>query len=354
MKPTLKTVADAVGVSRSSVSNAYSRPDQLSAELRDKIFEAARQLGYTGPHPVARTLRRGRVGAIGVLFTDKLSAAFTDPYAVEFLRGLAQTAEQHATSLVLIPLPARDRMAGLDALKDAVVDGFCVFCVPDWHVLMGEAQRRGLPVVTEFPPDDDPTVMTVGIDDRRAAAEAGEHIARLGHRRIAFIGVELSAADRTGPVTLDRPEQAWFHLSRQRLQGIRDGVAPLGIDWSDLMLINARANTREEGALAAAHALDRADRCTAIVAYSDVLALGALDALAARGLRAGRDVSIVGFDDIPEAATAGLTTVRQPAAEKGASSAALLLNPPQDPAEGRILLRTQLVVRASSGPAERK
>jgi DNA-binding LacI/PurR family transcriptional regulator len=196
VKPTLKTVADAVGVSRSSVSNAYSRPDQLSAELRDKIFEAARQLGYTGPHPVARTLRRGRVGAIGVLFTDKLSAAFTDPYAVEFLRGLAQTAEQHATSLVLIPLPARDRMAGLDALKDAVVDGFCVFCVPDWHVLMGEAQRRGLPVVTEFPPDDDPTVMTVGIDDRRAAAEAGD-----AHRaaRPPADRIHRRRADRRGP-----------------------------------------------------------------------------------------------------------------------------------------------------------
>ncbi|HEY6596391.1 MAG TPA: LacI family DNA-binding transcriptional regulator, partial [Asanoa sp.] len=65
MRPTLRTVADAVGVSRSTVSNAYSRPDQLSPDLREKIFEAARRLGYAGPDPAARSLRRGRVGAIG-------------------------------------------------------------------------------------------------------------------------------------------------------------------------------------------------------------------------------------------------------------------------------------------------
>lgn len=353
MKPTLQTVADAVGVSRSTVSNAYSRPDQLSAELRERIFEAARKLGYAGPNPVARTLRRGRVGAIGVLFTDMMAQAFTDPYAVEFLRGLAQAAEQHGTNLVLIPLSHRDPDGSSAALRDAVVDGFCVHCVPDWPTLLAEARRRGLPVVAEFPPEDDPDVMTVGIDDREAAGMAAEHLLRLGHRRIAFIGFKLARRHPTGVVSLGDPAEAYFHLSRERLQGFHDACAQSGDGQPEIVLINAVANTRSEGAAAAAYALDRADRCTAIATYSDVLGLGVLDALAARGLRPGRDISVVGFDDIPEAAAAGLTTIRQPAAEKGAMSAELLLDPPKDPAGRRVLLPVQLIVRSSTGPVER-
>src|SRR5690606_24680418 len=95
VRPTLQTVADAVGVSRSTVSNAYSNPDQLSAELREKIFEVARKIGYPGPNPAARSLRRGRAGAIGVLFTDSLPYAFTDPYAVQYLRGVSEAAERY-------------------------------------------------------------------------------------------------------------------------------------------------------------------------------------------------------------------------------------------------------------------
>ena len=97
----------------------------------------------------------------------------------------------------------------------------------------------------------------------------------------------------------------------------------------------------------------RADRCTAVITYSDVLALGVLDALAVRGLRPGHDVSVAGFDDIPEAATAGLTTMRQPAVEKGALVGELLLDPPDDPAARRVLLPTELVVRSSTGPVQR-
>ncbi|MEV1146151.1 LacI family DNA-binding transcriptional regulator, partial [Micromonospora sp. NPDC049799] len=106
MKPTLQAVADAVGVSRSTVSNAYCRPDQLSAALRERILETARQIGYPGPNPTARSLRRGVVGAVGVLFTSQLSYAFTDPFAVRFLAGVASAAERHGTGLLLVPLPA--------------------------------------------------------------------------------------------------------------------------------------------------------------------------------------------------------------------------------------------------------
>src|SRR3954454_12113407 len=101
---TLKTVAQAVGVSPSTVSNAYNKPDQLSAALRERILITARELGYAGPDAAARALRSGRAGSVGVLFTDKLSYAFSDPYAVGFLAGLSEIAEQFSTSLLLMPL----------------------------------------------------------------------------------------------------------------------------------------------------------------------------------------------------------------------------------------------------------
>src|SRR5206468_2989230 len=88
---TLQTIAERAGVSRSTVSNAYGRPDQLAPALRERILQIATDLGYPGPHPVARTLRRGRVGAVGLLFTEALTYAFRDPAAVLFLQGVAET-----------------------------------------------------------------------------------------------------------------------------------------------------------------------------------------------------------------------------------------------------------------------
>src|SRR5690348_14633442 len=101
---TLRTVAEEAGVSVSTVSNAYNRPDQLSSEVRERVLETAKRLGYPGPNPAARSLRSQRAGAIGLLFTEQLSYAFSDPYSVGMLAGLAEVAEQYRTGLLLIPL----------------------------------------------------------------------------------------------------------------------------------------------------------------------------------------------------------------------------------------------------------
>jgi DNA-binding LacI/PurR family transcriptional regulator len=346
-------VAEAVGVSRSTVSNAYSNPDQLSADLRERIFEVARQIGYPGPNPAARTLRRGRAGAIGVLFTDSLPYAFTDPYAVQFLRGIAEAAEQYDSGLLLVPL-AGDEKAGIHAVQNAAVDGFCVYCVPGWHWAMAAIRSRGLPILTsQRTADDRPDALFVGLEEREAARSAAAHVVALGHRRVAVMSDYVVPERVDGLVTLAAPEQVRYYTAGERLRGFQDAFADVGVDWAEITVLSAVANSREHGARAAACALDRADRPSAILAASDLLALGVLDALAVRGLRPGRDVSVTGFDDIPEAAAAGLTTIRQDPIERGRRSGALLLDPPDDPAERRVVLPTELVVRASTGPAPR-
>jgi DNA-binding LacI/PurR family transcriptional regulator len=347
----LQTVADAVGVSRSTVSNAYSRPDQLSPDLRQRILDTARRVGYAGPDPTARSLRRGRAGAIGVLFTASLPYAFTDPYAVQFLRGLAESVRGQDTGLLLVPQGVDD--AGT-AVSNAAVDGFCVFCMPDWHPSWDAIEARGLPVVSaQRRPTDGTDALFVGIDDADATRAAGRHLTQLGHRRVAIIGDHL-AAGPTRPVTTATPDEVAYYGSRERLRGYYEAFREAGVDWADITTISTDVNSKESGATAAAYLFDQADRPTAVVAFSDILALGVLDALTARGLRPGHDVSVIGFDDIPEAAQASLTTVRQPAVQRGRLSGHLLLDPPKDPTGRQIVLPTDLIVRDSTRPAVTK
>ena len=118
-KVTLQSIADRVGVSRMTVSNAFSRPDQLSSELRERILAAADKLGYVGPDPAARALARGRTGSIGLLLTDSLSEAFEDLVATEFLSSVADALTHEGLAVTLLtsgaaagaPVPATCRPA---------------------------------------------------------------------------------------------------------------------------------------------------------------------------------------------------------------------------------------------------
>ncbi|WP_314173704.1 LacI family DNA-binding transcriptional regulator [Streptomyces winkii] len=350
-RATLQTVADEVGVSRTTVSNAYSRPDQLNKALRERIFDAARRLGYPGPDASARSLRRGRAGAIGLVFTETLSYAFADPYSVGFLRGVAEVAEASDTGLLLIPLPP-----GADdpetAVRNAVVDGFCLYCVPVLHPVKELIRARGLPLVTTDE-SDDPAIPYVGIDERASARLAAEHIARLGHRRVAVMVDYVVAPGTSGPASIEEQLASGCGDLLGRLGGYRDVLEKAGVDWGSVSVVAAGRNSRSAAASAAAHFLDVAERPTAVLAIGDVLALGVLDACEQRGLVAGRDISVVGFDDVPEAARARLTTVRQPMGEKGRIAGRLLLEPPEDEKPPRIKLPTELVVRATTGPVPR-
>jgi DNA-binding LacI/PurR family transcriptional regulator len=350
-RATLQTVADALGVSRSTVSNAYGRPDELSAELRARILETAERLGYPGPNPSARSLRRGRVGAIGVLFTARLSTAFRDPYAVSWLGGLAELVEARETSLLLIPVPYEDDDRALDPVRNAAVDGFCVYYLPDTHRALDVLRARRLPVVGGLDPDALwPGAWYIGADERAAARAGAAHVVALGHRRVTLIADWVTERGDTRPIRADGPDGAPYYVTRERLRGFADAFAAAGVPYRDLTVVHAATNNRTSGAAAAAYALDRQDRSTAVLATSDVLAAGVLDAMRVRGLRPGRDVSVTGFDDIPEAAALGLTTVSQPSAERGRLDGELLLAEDGDPRPVRFL-PTHLVVRASTGPA---
>lgn len=345
---TMKTVAAAVGVSPSTISNAYNKPEQLSAELRERIFAAARELGYPGPDAAARSLRSRRAGAIGLLFTEQLSYAFSDPYSVGMLAGLSEIAERSRTGLLLIPLAGRGQGPDgawedeAETVRSAVVDGVVAYCVDEEHPALAVLRQRGLPVVADH---DGFGGRRVLIDDRGAARTVGEHLVRLGHRNIAVVA-DVPPGDDI-PHQIERDSEL-HHDGALRVAGVRDALAALTGE-SRLTVFGGGHNSRESGVALAEAVLDRQDRPTAIVAVSDVMAFGVLDAMHQRGIQPGRDISVTGFDDVPAAAAAGLTTIRQPIRERGRLLGRMLLDPTYT--EERVVLPTELVVRSTTGPA---
>jgi len=154
---TVKSLAAAVGVSPATISNAYNHPDQLSAQLRERILATAAELGYPGPDAAGRTLRMGRAEAVGVLLCERLSYAFSDPFAIEFLTGLSEVVEQHRISIVLMPLssPTDDVPADtspedddVTAVRHANIDALAILSVPSDHPAAMVARARGIRLVT--------------------------------------------------------------------------------------------------------------------------------------------------------------------------------------------------------------
>ena len=122
---TLRDLAESLGVSKTTVSNAFSRPDQLSPALRDRVLEAARAEGYAGPDPIARMLRTGRAGALGLILPESLPFALDDPSTSELIRGIADACEERRLGLLVIPGASRMRDPG--TITDVAVDGFVAY-----------------------------------------------------------------------------------------------------------------------------------------------------------------------------------------------------------------------------------
>jgi DNA-binding LacI/PurR family transcriptional regulator len=331
---TLQTIADRLGVSRMTVSNAFSRPDQLSVELRLKILATAADLGYVGPDPAGRALARGTAGAVGVLLTDQLQYAFVDEVATSFLAAVVTELAPTGLALTLLTSNSRDDVI---PARDVALDGAVVYsCNPesrdrDWLV------RRKLPLVY-VDQDPVPDIPSVNVDDRGGARAAAQHLLDLGHRRIGIVTVDIGG-----------------HPQRQRLLGWRDALGTAGVEP---VVVRAPYNGDDEADAAARDLLDRADPPTGVLCFSDVLALGVVRVAGERGQSVPRHVSVVGFDDSPLAHRnrPTITTVHQDIAGKGQAAAVALVRAIEqartgEPADAtHVLLPTELVVRESAGP----
>ncbi|MDQ2707908.1 MAG: LacI family DNA-binding transcriptional regulator [Actinomycetota bacterium] len=346
---TLASLAAELGVSRTTVSNAYNRPDQLSPKLRSRVLETARRMGYPGPDPVARSLRTRRARAVGLLLTEELSFAFRDPAALGFLEGLAQACENAGQGLLLIP--ASSRHADLAAVHQASVDGFVVYSVPENDPHFEAVLRRPLPIVVADQPMNTPGVDRVGVDDRGGMRGLTEHLVELGHRRIGVVCMRLSNTPHEGFADVERQRGAAFGVQRERLAGLCDGFTAAGVDWAEVPVVERHQHTADAGAAAADELLTVHPSLTAVVCTSDILALGVLRLAAERGWAVPGALSVTGFDGIPEARAAGLTTVAQPIREKGRTAGELLLERGERTETRSVVLPTELLVGTTTRPA---
>ncbi len=345
-------VAEELGVSPMTVSNAYNRPERVSETLRERIFKVAERLGYAGPDPVARSLRRQKTNLVGVLYSNPLSYAFDDPAQVLFLKGVAVATEEAEMGLVLVPgsvgSSLQDRAS---AVMGAAVDGFMVYSIADDDPLIEAVLRRRLPMVIA----DQPLlegVPFVGIDDESAAMKAAGHLLDLGHERFGVVSFAIAAERALGIADVRRQQFATFHVTRARLAGYEAVLEAAGFLWKEVPVYECYGSSRALGREAAHALLSLEPRPTAILCLSDQLALGAIEAAKERGLSVPEDLSVAGFDDVPEAATSTppLTTVHQDHVEKGELAGRLLVAQlREEETQDTNVLLARLVVRGSTG-----
>ena len=293
---TLRSVAEAAGVSVSTVSNAYNKPDQLSAEVRQRVLETAKALGYAGPNPAARSLRSQRAGAIGLVFTERLSYAFSDPYSVGMLAGLAEVAEQFQTGLLLIPLRAVRPRAPRGGRGERRGDAGRPSSTGSWPTASTSTTRPARSPSSGACGWSPPTTRTRGWTGSSSSTSAGPR----GRSGSTSAGSATAASASSSTARSTRP--AWSRSTRSstarcRSRGTATTASARGSGPTSRVHTVAPPghNSVEAGRAAGAYLLDRQDRPTAIITVSDVLALGVLDAMRQRGLDPGRDVSLSGL-----------------------------------------------------------
>lgn len=340
----LADVAKAAGVSHGTASNVFSRPEIVREEVRERVKAAAEKLGYGGPDPKGRLLRAGKVNAIGVATAEPLSYFFDDPFARVVMLGISEACDRTGAGISLVSAANDEQLAW--NIKSALVDGFIVFCLEGGSRLVELTRERGLPFVAlDFGFDDD-TIAALGVDDLAGARLAARHLTSLGHRRFAILSLEFDEGSH-GPASIERARNAVYAGTRDRIAGYLEAIAEAG---SDTALVPIYETLNDEATTAAAleHFFASENPPTAILAMSDKVALIALEWLAARGISVPDQVSVIGFDGVPEgeASEPPLTTIAQPMAEMGRRAVENILA--FDGTIRRETLDVELVIRGST------
>ena len=338
---TIADVAKAAGVSKTAVSFAFNAPDRLGTDTVTHIISVATALGYR-PHPVASSLARRRTGTIAILTPQPLGEIFANPYHALFASGVATAAEEAGYALQFIS-PLRGSLGR--AVERASVDGIIAVGLDPSHPEVARIRRSGLRIVLVDAVESE-LAPSVSVDDEAGAYAAAAHLLGLGHLDVLVLSVEPPAGSDGEPAA----------VAAQRLEGYRRAFHDAGAVLRDDHVVSAPTTIRG-GHEAFVGAWADGQRPTAVLAMSDVTAIGALHATRETGIRVPDELSIVGFDDIEHAPYTDppLTTIHQPVHEKGRTAVRLLLRDPGGP-DVRVehaRLEVRLVIRGSTGPVRR-
>ncbi|MFD4637916.1 LacI family DNA-binding transcriptional regulator [Lentzea sp. NPDC058436] len=331
---TIADVAVAAGVSKQTVSNVMNYPEKVRPETRERVQRVVTDLGFQ-PNRVARALRSSSAGMIACRIEPVSSHSLAHLHD-RFLHALAEAGQAAGRHLMLFAVDDAESEAAtcVRLVRSGSVEGVVLYNLSPEDPRPVVLQSAGVPFVCfgRFSDSADATGW-VDVDNAAGIAAVVEHLAACGHRRIGFLG--FPDGHRVG----DDRANGW--VTAMDRHGLLAGSQRLDVRGED---------TWVSGAGMARSLLDRADAPTALVAASDTLAAGALQAFRDLGLVPGQDVALVGYDDTPSAEVLDLSSVRQPIPEIGRRIVEALLGPDGSTLPVAALLAPELVVRGSSRP----
>lgn len=347
-RETLKSIAATLGVTHTTVSNAFNRPEKMSKEVRKKILDYAKSIKYYGPNQAAKSLRTGKSGSIGVIFNDQLSYAFTDPYDISFLHGVSTVCEKEGLNIVLIPLKTKDH--GISDPLSAMVDGYILNAPYKNNIVTQAALNKGVPiVVVDF---DAPEHININTNDLEMMGEVTSHLVELGHRNIGIITFGMHE-NKHHYYTLEGEIDTDNFVVKNRLLGCQNSFIEHNVDLKNIH-IQETQNNEESGAEAAEKLKQRFPEITAFICFSDRLAYGLMQYCHQQGLAIPADISITGFDDINQPQFAQhfpeLTTVKQDPLLKGQLATKALIDDSIEPGS-YIYIQSEFIIKQSTSKA---
>jgi DNA-binding LacI/PurR family transcriptional regulator len=334
---TVKDVAEAAGVSRTTVSFVLNKAEgmRISEETRQKVLQAAESLNYH-PDATARSMVKGKTFILGFVVRQEPDKAYADLLLSEVMRGISEVVSEHGYHLLFKPVPPEDEKNSLTTLfLERQVDGLIVSgpLANDQEIV--ELFNANAPIILQGRIDY-PNIPSVDINNRKAAEKAVNHLIGLGHQRIALI---TNASLK-------------YSSSKDRLTGFRRALENAGLPYNeDLVFYGDR--TPDSGYQAMQNILQSSIKPSAIFIASDTVALGSLNALYQKNIRVPEDIAIMGFDDIPlsKHLSPPLSTIHIPAHDLGGNAANLLIKwlDQKEIPERDCILDTELIVRESCG-----
>lgn len=291
-----------------TVSYTYTRPSRVAPDTRDRVLAAAARLGYAGPDPVARSLRSGSTGNLGVVLGEHLNYAFEDPQAARFLSGVSKVCIDNRLGLVLIP--STGDAGDVERIREAAVDGFVLWTTEIGDPVLDAVAATGRPAAIQGGPEA-AGIHAIAADDRAAARAMARHM--LSNAESPLILSHPLDRERWSGVVRGQRQDVRFPVTSSRLAGFCDAIEQNGREWDSTAVAVAARNTREEGRLVVESALAQF-RPDVVIAMSDQLAAGALDAL-------GASARVSGWDDSEIAQSLGFSSIRQSLYDQGVECA---------------------------------
>lgn len=333
--PTLRDVAQEAGVHPATASRALNPATRslVNEETASRVVRVATAMGYR-PNPIARSLKTSRSATVGVVIPD-----LTNPLFPPIVRGIEDVLGPAGYGAWIVNTdndPERERTQ-VEGLRSRQVEGFILGTALLEDPLLAQLQSEQVPMVLINRRTANQSIASVTADDTAGVATAIEHLVRLGHRRIAHLAGPQDTS--TGKI---------------RLQAYRQALDEHGLETDSALVAECRSWTEQEGARGLRELLDAGTSFTAVLAGNDLLALGCYDVFEERGIVCPRDLSVIGFNDMPfiDKLRPPLSSVRVPHYDLGVEAARMLLDRLQDPTRSprSVLLPLSLVLRQSTGP----